>query len=167
METDNNFYEYAQHEVCNNGISTVVMGARVSFYMFHFDYLSGKNYYEGELYSKEDDHGTRVTFLNMGDGEESERAVNENFHLMTRVSDRRILRPLMFAFCKQKPMEDTTIDVAEMAAMVKGWWSLCFDRFDMTLSEWLDKVEEIGDADKVDLNDGNGCLCEFWRITIR
>ncbi|CAB4281235.1 unnamed protein product [Prunus armeniaca] len=48
---------------------------------------------------------------------------------------------------------DEKYNAAGMADTLEGWWSLCFDRFDMTLPEWLNKVanKEITDADKVNL----------------
>ncbi|CAB4318686.1 unnamed protein product [Prunus armeniaca] len=95
-------------------------------------------------------------------------SVEEIFRLNIKLTDKRILRPWMYTFCKQKSFNDELCSEAERK-MVKGWWSLCYEKFDNTLPEWLAKLQnkEICDPDKLNFNVGNKCLSDFWRDTIR
>ncbi|CAB4280977.1 unnamed protein product [Prunus armeniaca] len=80
--------------------------------------------------------------------------------------DRRGGMPVTFVNMDAKA--GTKLSVEEIFSeaesdMEKGWWSLCYDKFDKTLSEWVGNF----DPTKFNLIVGSNCLSDFWRGTIR
>ncbi|KAI5330030.1 hypothetical protein L3X38_029427 [Prunus dulcis] len=165
---DDAYIDYIKSQWRNNNSKDIVMGSRIRFYYFRIDYASGKQHYNGELFFKENKlGGTPVTFMNAYAKAGTKLSVEEIFRLNTRVPDERILRPWIYTFCKSKSFGGAC-SVAE-ENMVKGWWSLCYDKFDNTLNDWLVKLhkKEISDHEKFNLIVKNNCLSDFWSCTIR
>ncbi|KAI5330094.1 hypothetical protein L3X38_029491 [Prunus dulcis] len=159
MEIPIDFFQYINDQYFDTDDSSdMVKGAHVCFYKLSSNYSRNKSLYDhGELIFKRNGKAIDVSFLNIGDGDEQEQIAEQIFHLHARVSDRILIRPWMIAYCKQNK-EGTS-----------GWWSLCYDRFDISLSDWQVKVisEELSDPNKVDLKIGFRCLCDYWCRTIR
>ncbi|PQP93135.1 uncharacterized protein Pyn_31190 [Prunus yedoensis var. nudiflora] len=159
MEIPIDFFQFINDQYFDSDDSSdMVKGAHVCFYKLSSNYSRNKSLYDhGELIFKRNGKAIDVSFLNIGDGDEQEQIAEQIFHLHARVCDRILIRPWMIAYCKQNK-EGTS-----------GWWSLCYDRFDISLSDWQDKVisEELSDPNKVDLKIGFRCLCDYWCRTIR
>lgn len=158
MEIQIQFFQYINEQYFDSDDSSdMVKGAHVCFYKLSSNYSrSGSLYDHGELIFKRNGKARDVSFLNIGDGDAQEQISEQIFHLTSMVSDRVLLRPWMVAYCKHD--EGTS-----------GWWTLCYDRFDISLSDWQVKVisEELSDPNKVDLKIGFRCLCDYWCRTIR
>ncbi|CAL8122233.1 unnamed protein product [Prunus armeniaca] len=122
---DYNYIDYIKKEWSDNNLKYIVMGSCISFYNFHVDYASEKQHYDGQLFLEENKQGgIPVTFMNM-DAARTKLSVPKIFRLNIRVCNKRILRPWMYTFCKQKK----SLGASEAEKnMVKGWWSLCYDK---------------------------------------
>lgn len=159
MEIQIQFFEYINEQYFDtDDLSDMVKGAHVCFYKLSSNYSrNGSLYDHGELIFKTNGKAKDVSFLNIGDGDEQEQIADQIFHLTSTVSDRVLLRPWMVAYCKHNK-EDTS-----------GWWTLCYDRFDISLSDWKSKVnsKSLSDPNKVDFKIGFRCLCDYWCRTIR
>ncbi|KAI5330034.1 hypothetical protein L3X38_029431 [Prunus dulcis] len=159
---DDDYIVYIKKQWCNNKSKDIVLGSRINFYNFHIDYASEKQYYQGEVFFKEDRRGGMpVTFVNMDAKAGTKLSVEEIFRLNIKVSNKSILRAWMYAFSKQKSFNDECSEAE--SDMEKGWWSLCYDKFDKTLSEWVGNF----DLTKFNVIVGSNCLSDFWRDTIR
>ncbi|KAL6290104.1 hypothetical protein ACE6H2_007614 [Prunus campanulata] len=163
---DYDYIDYIKKQWSDNNLKYIVMGSCISFYNFRVDYASGKQHYDGELFLEENKQGgIPVTFMNM-DAARTKLSVPKIFRLNIRVCNKRILHPWMYTFCKQK--KSFGASEAEKN-MVKGWWSLCYDKFDNTLAEWLIKLHnnQIRDREKFNVKAANNCLSDFWQSTIQ
>ncbi|KAL6274550.1 hypothetical protein ACE6H2_025242 [Prunus campanulata] len=165
---DEGYIDYIRTQWRKNNSKYTVMGSRISFYNFVIDYASGKQHYDGELFFKESKQGgIPVTFMNMDAKAGTKLSGEEIFRLDGKVSNKRILRPFKYTFCKQKSFNDKCSEAER--DMMKGCWTLCYDKFDYTLDEWVLKLQkhEIRDPGKFKLIAGSNCLSDFWRRTIR
>ncbi|CAL9027736.1 unnamed protein product [Prunus brigantina] len=165
---DDGYIDYIRTQWRKNNSKCTVMGSRISFYNFVIDYASGKQHYDGALFFKENKQGgIPVTFMNMDAKDGTKLSVEEIFRLDGKVSNKRILRPFKYTFCKQKSFNDECSEAER--DMMKGCWTLCYDKFDYTLDEWVLKLQnhEIRDPGKYKLIVGSNCLSDFWSRTIR
>ncbi|CAB4311390.1 unnamed protein product [Prunus armeniaca] len=151
---DDAYIDYIKSQWRNNNSKDIVMGSRIRFYYFRIDYASGKQHYNGELVFKENKlGGTPVTFMNAYAKAGTKLSVEEIFRLNTRVPDKRILRPWIYTFCKSKSFGGAC-SVAE-ENMVKGWWSLCYDK------ELIEAIAHIHDCGLF-----HGSLSEYYNYVV-